>query len=272
MNSKLEIEYPNELLIYKEKIEATIRAFIEIKTKAEDNLLIDQSKYGGFPYFPKDIKYPIDSKGQAMFLLAQINFSETPRLEPFPDSGILQFYISGRSDVYGACFESPAKQDDFKVQYFPKVIEDEDLIISDFSFLPEIESYSLPIDGQSSLTFSLKHAPMPVYDYRFESTILNIDRKLKYKLFQEYQKVYEEHERLFRAEGHKLGGYPYFTQEDPRVFDTYRNEEYMLLFQMDTDDEAGIMWGDCGVANFFISDLDLENRNFSRVLYNWDCC
>lgn len=41
----------------------------------------------------------------------------------------------------------------------------------------------------------------------------------------------------------------------------------MLLFQMDTDDEAGIMWGDCGVANFFISEKDLASKNFSRVLY-----
>jgi uncharacterized protein YwqG len=47
---------------------------------------------------------------------------------------------------------------------------------------------------------------------------------------------------------------------------------YRLLFQMDIDDEAGIMWGDSGVANFFISQPDLESKNFSRVLYNWDCC
>jgi len=136
-NSKLEIELPNELLIYKENIEATIKPFIEIKAKAEDNLRFWQSKFGGLPYFPKSLQYPTDSKGQAMFLLAQINFGETPKLESFPEKGILQFYISGGSDVYGACFESPAKQDDFKVLYFHEVAEDDGHLVTEFGFLPK---------------------------------------------------------------------------------------------------------------------------------------
>ena len=270
MNSKLEIELPNELLIYKEKIEATIKPFIEIKSKAEDNLRLWQSKFGGHPYFPKGLQYPTDSKGQAMFLLAQINFGETPKLESFPEKGILQFYISGGSDVYGACFESPAKQDDFKVLYFLEITEDEDLLVTDFDFLPKPDL--LPIEKQSSLTFNLKHAPLPSVDYQFEPIILNVDPKLKYELYKDYQKVYKEYGKLFPSEGHKIGGYPYFTQADPRERDTYQGEKRILLFQMDTDDEAGIMWGDCGVANFFISEQDLENKNFSRVLYDWDCC
>lgn len=266
----VEVDLPSDLLIYKEKIEATIKPFIEIKTKAVDNLSLWQSKFGGFPYFPKGLQYPTDSKGQAMFLLAQINFGETPKLSPFPEIGILQFYISNASDVYGACFESPAKQEDFRIMYFPEVTEDESFLVSKFDFLPMPDM--LPIEKQSALSFSLKHAPMSVVDYHFEPTILTIDPKMKYELFKEYQKVYEEYEKLFRSDGHKIGGYPYFTQNDPREFEIYKEEELMLLFQMDTDDEAGIMWGDCGVANFFISEQDLLSKNFSRVLYNWDCC
>jgi uncharacterized protein YwqG len=266
----LEVDLPNDLLIYKDKIEATIKPFVEIKAKAEDNLHLWQSKFGGFPYFPKSLQYPTDSKGQAMFLLAQINFSETPKLTPFPETGILQFYISNDSDIYGACFESPAKQDDFRIMYFPEVTEVEHLLVTKFDFLPM--PHILPIDKQSSLTFALKQAPMPVVDYRFEPTILNIDSKLKYEHYKEHAKVYEAHEKLFRSAGHKLGGYPYFTQNDPRDYEPYKSQEYMLLFQMDTDDDAGIMWGDCGVANFFITEQDLAGRDFSRVLYNWDCC
>ncbi|WP_427127321.1 DUF1963 domain-containing protein [Priestia megaterium] len=32
------------------------------------------------------------------------------------------------------------------------------------------------------------------------------------------------------------------------------------------------MFGDAGVANFFIKEKDLRNLNFRDVLYNWDCC
>ncbi|MBO7381562.1 MAG: DUF1963 domain-containing protein, partial [Neisseriaceae bacterium] len=37
------------------------------------------------------------------------------------------------------------------------------------------------------------------------------------------------------------------------------------------DSKNGIMWGDAGVGNFFITADDLKKRDFSRVLYNWDC-
>jgi len=130
----------------------------------------------------------------------------------------------------------------------------------------------LPIGKQSSLAFKLQRAPLPVVDYQFEPRILNLNLKSKYEVYKDYQEVYEEYEKLFPSVGHKIGGYPYFTQNDPRNLETYKREKYILLFQMDTDDGAGIMWGDCGVANFFISEQDLENKDFSRVLYNWDCC
>ncbi|MDN5490601.1 MAG: DUF1963 domain-containing protein, partial [Acinetobacter sp.] len=41
----------------------------------------------------------------------------------------------------------------------------------------------------------------------------------------------------------------------------------------DTGEAEGIeiMWGDSGVGNFFIHPDDLEKRDFSKVVYNWDC-
>lgn len=64
---------------------------------------------------------------------------------------------------------------------------------------------------------------------------------------------------------HKLGGYPFFTQEEPREDDKFD----ILLFQLNS--EAGIMWGDMGIGNFFINSDDLRKKNFDNVLYNWDC-
>ena len=73
--------------------------------------------------------------------------------------------------------------------------------------------------------------------------------------------------------GHWMLGYPSFTQEDPRPEDSPFDT---LLLQIDSmrDEENGysILWGDCGVCNFFIARADLEKLDFSRVLYNWDCC
>ena len=43
----------------------------------------------------------------------------------------------------------------------------------------------------------------------------------------------------------------------------------ILLFQLNSVKD--IMWGDAGVANFFIDREALKNRDFSHVMYNWDC-
>lgn len=76
-------------------------------------------------------------------------------------------------------------------------------------------------------------------------------------------------------ENHWLLGYPYFTQSDPREYEEKYRYYDTLLFQMDSDygeEEDDILWGDAGVANFFMNREDLKNRNFDKVLYNWDCC
>ena len=66
------------------------------------------------------------------------------------------------------------------------------------------------------------------------------------------------------GDGHKLGGYPYFTQTDPRSPDT----RLRLLLQLDSDEH--MMWGDAGVGNFFIDPEALARADFSRVMLTWD--
>ena len=68
----------------------------------------------------------------------------------------------------------------------------------------------------------------------------------------------------------RLGGYPTFTQQDPRSSPAHANLGDTSLLTLDTT--AGIMWGDSGAAQFMMRQSDLEARDFSRVAYNWDCC
>ena len=73
--------------------------------------------------------------------------------------------------------------------------------------------------------------------------------------------------------GNKIGGYPYFTQSDPREYDGLDVYDTLLLQidSMDDYENGYIMWGDGGVCNFFINREKLKNLDFSDVLYNWDC-
>jgi uncharacterized protein YwqG len=75
----------------------------------------------------------------------------------------------------------------------------------------------------------------------------------------------------FSGFGHKIGGYPAFTQYDPREED---DELSVLLFQLDSEYGNGktkVMWGDAGICGFFCTQSELRERDFSRVFYTWDC-
>ena len=100
ISSKQFLNLPAELEPYRERLETTIKPYIKIKTQLTRNTTWWQSKIAGFPYLPKNVSYPKTSQGDYLYLLAQINFAETPPLEGFPQKGILQFYIS-KDDLYG---------------------------------------------------------------------------------------------------------------------------------------------------------------------------
>lgn len=67
-----------------------------------------------------------------MKLLAQINFADMPGLPDFPDTGILQFYISVSDDVYGLNFDDGCAQTGFCVKYFEHVTAEEAGLMDDF--------------------------------------------------------------------------------------------------------------------------------------------
>ena len=238
----------------------TLESFIEIIPSQASKTTLWQSKIGGQPYLPKNIDFPKTSKGEHLAFLAQINFDEMPPLSPFPRTGILQFYIHG-DDMYGLNMENPTAQDFFKVLYFEQIENDLEKLTTDFSFLENYSNTPHSPNKSFPINFLYGQEIMSPSDYRFEK---EIEPKMMEAIG---EKGVEEFYEKIQSGGHKLGGYPYFTQYDVRS----EENEMMLLFQLDSDDAIEVMWGDVGVANFFIKKEDLEKRDFSNVLYNWDC-
>ncbi|MEG5041227.1 MULTISPECIES: DUF1963 domain-containing protein [unclassified Microcoleus] len=274
MNYKLECPLSQELEKYRDRIEATIKPYIEIQTQNNDDVNWWQSKFGGFPYLPKGFEYPKTCDGKYLFLLAQLNFDEIPPLDGFPDLGILQFYIAD-DDLYGLDFgnyanvDNPAVEQKFKIIYFPQPDFKVENMITNYDFLPKPEAF--PVDGCCSLQFTKKYAPISTSDYQF-TELLGEEFK---ELFTNPE-IEDEYLHISPSFGHKIGGYPDFTQADVREYATNGEGEIMrkiLLFQMDIDsnDTVNIMWGDTGIGNFFIDETALRKLDFSKVLYNWDC-
>lgn len=63
-----------------------------------------------------------------------------------------------------------------------------------------------------------------------------------------------------------LGSPPW---DDPRIEEEALG--WVLLAQFDSDDDADMMWGDCGVLYWLIRPQDLVERRFDRAMFTWQC-
>ena len=237
------------------------------------------SKVGGLPYWDPALPYPTDSQGNKTTLLAQLNFAQLGTEDPLPRAGILQFFI-GQDDGFGIDFDQPDRQKNFRVVYHPEpdpALTLEQIRALDLPTHVEADCCT-PVFQEAVFTAEKTVGYMGPGDCRFEApfreavravTREDIGDKNEYQYFDKADRDYF-YDQLSTA-GHRLLGYPFFTQYDPREpegpYDT-------LLFQLDSDmiDRKDlVLWGDCGVGNFFINREDLLRRDFSRILYNWDC-
>jgi len=237
--------------------------YIKIEATPAEPLNLQQSSFGYYPCLPKYFPYPVDADDNYMYPLAQINCNELPALDNYPTSGYLQFYIAN-NDVYGINFDNMQDQTTFRVLYFTN--EEVKDIKTDYSFLDTVlTSEYKPVNKPHTLQFSLKEEYIGMVDAKFEEERM---KKLD-EIIDIYPSIAAELDDYvwnIESNGHKMGGYAFFTQTDPRQD---INEDYILLLQIDSDKE--IMWGDVGVANFFIHPADLAKRDFSKVMYSWDC-
>jgi uncharacterized protein YwqG len=264
---------------YWPQIESTRLPYIKIEAKPADNLSFAQSKFGGPPVLPKDFAYPTDTDGKPMFPLAQLNFAEMPTLEGFPAKGWLQFYIS-TNDNFGIDFHHRTSQKNFRVLYFEDI--DENNIQTNFDFITKRDMYDYsPVSVQHALSFSLQEEYVGAHDIRFKKALGMSATKLAQTFRASAAIVLAELYQQLSANGHKIGGYAYFGDRDPRVDKKYTDQipdfgEYILLLQIasvppPTEDAApDIMWANYGVGNFFIHPEHLRKRDFSSVAYNWD--
>lgn len=284
VDGKLSISREHLDRLIEEIKKASLKKVIMIDAHASDSIALTDSKFGGYPYWPAGMEYPVNKDGEKLILLAQINLSdvEDPLL---PKSGLLQFFI--------ACDDINGLDDELghKVVYHkyidPSVTEESVKALgiratSDLN--PDKEEY-FPLYACYAISFEESQEPLNFEDMNHwdifcdklkELYNLNV-RELEsqgidsfYDLLNDNDYDYME-EVLNEAAGHKMFGYPCFTQGDPREPGEYE----ILLFQMDTDDindDVHIMWGDSGVGNFFMNEEDLKNLDFDKVMYTWDCC
>ena len=286
MENELEIKIDDEFAkkVYDEiwveyEKTAQTKTFAKI-TLTENELKITDSKVMGLPYIPKGAQIPQTANGDKMMMIAQINCDDLQGLADFPEKGILQFFVLNDEDgLLGLDFDNQTVQDSFRVIYHEKIEEfyDENELKSIYNPYNFEESYITNDNESYKMNFELTSEKE-----RFEDMFYHIFRKIcKEKGLKQTQEdwLYRKLLNFMQySENYysQCDGFAFFTQDDPREY----NEEYKkfdtVLFQLNSEfDENTRNWkvciGDAGVINFFINREKLKNKDFSEILYNWDC-
>ena len=276
----------------KEKLNAFVAEFkqealldaIRIKLSSTPALEITQSKVGGLFYLPKSATIPINSKGEQLMFLAQINCEELPENSIYPAKGIMQFWIFGGDYDMGNNYDNPCSDENKRVIYYPSIEEHYNLEELVAMYKPkENEDGELitPIctDEPLSMSFQLEKQWRLVSDFRFEDAFIEKwNAHFPDKRIEEFWQLDEDlseivYEMLDVKEYSQIGGYGYFTQTDPRMYESL-SDYTEILFQLDSYDEGDeykVLWGDYGVGSFFATKEQLKNLDFANCLYNWDC-
>ncbi len=290
MDSKPQMDYVKAAeAVYDELKAEHHKEVIYIKAEKVDDLSLEESKFGGFPFVPLGGVIPTNAEGNQLALLAQINCAQLPENNMYPSDGWLQIWCL-EDEMYGFWSDTIQPETNQKVLYIPAGTQGEPLERVVAMYQPYV-SEDCPvwfINEQGAiwgmrLSFTHGQQGITYSDGRFRDLFL--DRWNERYPEQAVENFYDLPDEIFENVvdihdgsdcAHQLGGYPYFTQYDPRYErDSTELTKYTeVLFQIDSqfDTEWDMCWGDAGVRNFFISRENLEALDFSDLLYNFDCC
>lgn len=242
------------------------------------------SKIGGVPYFPPDAEIPVDSYGNQLRFLMQINCSDIQGIDYFPKQGMIQFWIRA-DDCWGMCDRN---NKGYRVIYYDNIFANSiDPPISEFD---DLEKEFYPIKGEFAVAFLPTIEDAPKNSIQYQNTFCkyfneisgeNIESPydLEFELDLPSDVLDEAIYKNDSSAGHKIGGSSHFCQYDPRETEEQQEKYNFQLLQlcsdfgrMDGQDITNIMWGDAGICHFFINKEKLKNCDFSDVLYYADCC
>lgn len=258
--------------------ETTAAPSVRIRTRAEGRPLpAAASRFGGLPYWTRGEDFPTDANGKPLVLLAQINFAEVPRIPDFPIRGLLQVFVRADS-ILGCGYDG--RQKNWRIVW--RDVVSEHLAMGEGELREIGAKAAAEIGGNGGEHFPLKREFALEFERGanfvnpscedFGEAIRNAARELGLPVPEGRPTDWFDKNDLGGLFGggagnHRLGGHPDFARGDER-----RDGDVLLLqIGSETGEGREIRWGDCGVAHFFIGRDDLKSREFSNVLYAWDC-
>lgn len=252
----------------REQIMSLLRPCVLLRT-VDDALATGafSSKIGGTPDLPEGFSWPT-WKEKPLSFVAQINCKELNKKNPIqgmPEDGFLTFFYDAEQQVWGF---DPKDKGGWAVSYFP----------ADTQFEKKEFPPSLPEEARFAEKV-VKFVPSVSFPGPWTHWVENMafSKEQSYWDLADFEK----------APNHQVGGYAKEVQnpmelecelvtnglycgnmdgfEDPRrkELESGKNN-WCLLLQIDTDEDAKMMWGDVGTLYYWIRNDDLEAKNFDK--------
>lgn len=212
------------------------------------------TRLGGLPNLPSEIAWPTRRSGDPHSFLAQIDLAALPTCEglPLPRTGSLSFFCD--AEYLPDPDDSQDVTDGIKVVYLPTALSNYDVRTPPRDLSREFIYDSWAFSPMLDLTAPAQNA--------WEISSLNLNEAESSAYCDLFTQVSTHGESV-----HRMGGYPnqvQYNKLDPA-------DHWLLLLQLDSQDEAGMMWGDMGRLYFTIKQSDLESSSFNNVSMNWQC-
>ncbi len=280
-------------LIYREGLKALIRPTIRVMTgkRFDSSIPMGSSKFGGVPHLPAGMEWPCSQTDQQDYrFVAQFNLADVALYDEeasLPKAGMLYFFVDDSN--LGKVIYSDLPTDKLVLSELPESFRPKEK-----SFFQKIFSFNSPqyIQEECQVEFKREYSlpdSASIYidilkeqfkgqagvddDFYPEDFIEALDKITKPRdndadhhllgHIQPMQSSSKEWEVAFPGQREKVK----FTQEETKVL-----TEWILLFQLDSDETAGTVWGDSGRSYLLIRKEALKNGDFSDVRATMDCC
>ncbi len=239
---------------------------------AESTLRVGSSKFGGRPDLPADIAWP-ERNGLPQSFIAQIRLAEAHRYDlagMLPQSGMLWFFYDARQESYG---DEATDLGAWRVFYIAGDVND---------LQRRPAPADLPATGRfqaSSVVFSseltLSQQPqleIPACDWsaeelaRYENLLATFPdpaerKKVQHRMLGFADTIQDDMRLQCQLYAHGVT-----DPEDPEVARLSAGAmSWQLLLQVNTDERAGMRWGNAGMLYYWIQLADLQARRFGAT-------
>ena len=254
-------------------IDAIAKASIRLFTTpvSESTLAIGTSKLGGLPDLPADVAWP-EWKGTPQSFIAQIRLDDAHTHDVdgvLPEHGMLWFFYDAQQQIFGADLTDKGGWSVLFAEH-PANLQ---RISAPTTLPPTSQFRSCAFRFATEITLaSQPQLELPHFDWTNEE-------QKQYETLLSNFPTPEDHAAIH----HRLLGNPDTIQDDMRMQCQLASNgltdasgpnadeqakaamEWHLLFQVDSDEQAGMLWANTGMLYYWLKRTDLQAHRFNAA-------